>query len=556
MKLLRFLCIISVLTLILLSCAKQSTPSGGPKDTIPPILTNSIPHDKQLNFKGDEITLSFSESVILNNPKDQIIITPSIGKDYKVAAKKKNVTIELEKRLADSTTYTMSFRESIQDITEKNPAKNLKIAFSTANYIDSLSISGTVTDMISGKEAKEITVALYQADTFNIFKHKPSYITKTSDKGIFSLENLKPEKYYIYAYDDKNKNLITDSKSELYGFIAKDTLLSTNIKNIIIPIQKLDARELKLTSARPYGNYFNIKTSKSLNDFSTSSDNQNIFSSYGEDASNIKVYNTFGKIDSLKIFLTGTDSIGNKLDTALYIKFTNRQADKEKFVMTVTENMLEVSKALLRTKIKFNKPISKVNYDTLLIKIDSTNSIQIAEEDLVWNTHKTELEIKKKIDKKYLPKKPDQKQSVTTAQTKIPENKFDLKFGKNTFISVENDSSKSLVENPKILKEEETATLLLSVKTIEKNYIVQLLDKTFKPFQYFRNTPEIKIDNLPPAVYIIRLIIDKNADGKWSLGNYLKKEEPEPTVFYKNQKGDILINLKANWEVGPLLITY
>ena len=174
MKLIRIFACASVITLLILSCAKQSTPTGGPKDTIPPVLVGSIPAEKQKLFKSQKIELEFSELIILNNPKDQIIITPSIGKDYKITAKKNTATIEVDKPLSDSTTYTINFRDAIQDITEKNPARNLHLAFSTGTYIDSLSISGSIHELLTDKFIKDVTVALYQSDTFDIFKHKPS----------------------------------------------------------------------------------------------------------------------------------------------------------------------------------------------------------------------------------------------------------------------------------------------------------------------------------------------------------------------------------------------
>jgi hypothetical protein len=181
--------------IFVLGCARQSTPTGGPKDTIPPVLIKSYPAKGQINFKDNYLELTFSEAVILNNPKEQFLITPSVGKEYKTELRKNKVFIRFEKPLLDSTTYSINFRDGIQDITEKNPARNLKLAFSTGHYIDSLSIAGKVTELLKDKEVKDATVALYQTDTFNIFKHKPVYITRANDKGIFSIENLKPGKY-------------------------------------------------------------------------------------------------------------------------------------------------------------------------------------------------------------------------------------------------------------------------------------------------------------------------------------------------------------------------
>jgi hypothetical protein len=68
------------------------------------------------------------------------------------------------------------------------------------------------------------------------------------------------------------------------------------------------------------------------------------------------------------------------------------------------------------------------------------------------------------------------------------------------------------------------------------------------------NTPALSFEDLPPGDYQIRVILDLNADQSWTPGNFLKSQEPEPIHFYKNEKGSLQINIKANWELGPLLI--
>lgn len=214
-KILRWVLYVFLLT----SCARQSAPTGGPKDTIPPVLVRAIPPNEAINFNDKEIQLLFSETVILNAPKEQLIVTPTIGKEYKIVNRKNSVILTFEDPLEDSTTYTFNFRESVQDITEKNPVRNLQLAYSTGTYIDSLSIEGTVFDMLRGKEIKDATVALHvENDTFNILEDPASYFTKTDEKGKFKISHLKPDNYYLYAFEDKNRNLIVNSRTESYGF--------------------------------------------------------------------------------------------------------------------------------------------------------------------------------------------------------------------------------------------------------------------------------------------------------------------------------------------------
>jgi hypothetical protein len=246
-----------------LQCAKQSHPTGGEKDEIPPALIQSTPPDRKTNFNKNEIELVFDEAIQVNNAREQIIITPSIGKKFEAHYRKNKVFLKLNADLSENTTYTIAFRESIQDLTERNPAANLKLAFSTGDYIDSLSIQGTVYDLLEAKPVKNYLVAAAPyTDTLNFFEHEAQWITLTNAEGEYALDNLKPGKYILYAFDDKNKNLIVDSKSERFGFLAQPVSLDSSITGIKLPVVKLDSRSLKLISAKPIASSFNIRLNK------------------------------------------------------------------------------------------------------------------------------------------------------------------------------------------------------------------------------------------------------------------------------------------------------
>ncbi len=551
---------------ILASCARQTTPTGGPKDSIPPTLVSSNPKKGQVNFKSKTIELTFSEDVILNNPREQLIITPDIGKMPEVKTKKEKVIITLENDLKDSTTYSINFREAVQDITEKNPSPNLKLAFSTGTYIDSLFIEGDIYDLLTSKESKDATVALHQSDTFNIFKHRPVYLTKTDPKGKFKLENLKPGKYFIYAVEDKNKNLIVDSKTESYGFLKEPIDLAKNKNGILIPLIRLDSRPLKMTSSRPYSTYFNIKTTKSLTDFTISTKERDItISSFGEDLTNIKVYNTFTTKDSIAIRFQAVDSIKNSIDTTLYAKFIGRETKPEPFDLTKNNFQIIASKGMLRGFIKFSKPLISLNFDSIYYRLDSLNTIKITEQDIAWDSLYNILTIEKKFDKNLLLKENTPKSNGVTAvavkkdskqilKQKSAENTFYL--GRSAFIGIDLDSSKRSLEELIPLKLENTGVIIIQIETKAKHYVVQLLTKDYQLVSEQRNSRKITFEDLKPGDYQIRLIVDASGDGIWNPGNFFTMQEPEEIKFYKNEKGVSIINLKANWELGPLLIKH
>jgi uncharacterized protein (DUF2141 family) len=432
--------------------------------------------------------------------------------------------------------------------------------------VDSLIIQGLIYDPLRPIPVKEATVALYESDTFNIFKHAPVYITKTDETGLYSIENLKPGTYHVFAIDDKNRNLIVDSKNEKYGFIADPIELRRNQKQIDIPIINLDTRALKLTNSRPYNTYYNIKFSKNLATFKLSSEGTPwLFSSFGEDQSNIRIYNTFNNADSTGIRIQARDSIYNRIDTVLFAKFTDREVKPEAFTYKSEGFKVFARKGLITGKIQFNKPLFGINYDSILYQIDSTKIITFSKAEIQWDSLRNRITIQKNFDPKLLleppatdqPKtKPTQTEKSGAKQQpkKVIKNRFYL--GHATFISIENDSSKASEETLRPVTLEETGMISMKIQTKEEHFIVQLLDKSNNVVRAIEDNKNATFEDVIPAEYQIRLIIDHDGNGEWSPGNFFRKTEPEPTIYYLNEKDNPTINLKANWEVGPLLITY
>jgi len=150
----------SIILLITWGCANVAMPTGGPRDKTPPELLISNPANNQLNFTGNTIELDFNEDIKLKDPKEEILIVPSIGKKTLFSVKKTNLMIKPELEWQPNTTYSVNFREGVQDLSEGNPAENLRLAFSTGSVIDSLTINGRVKDSFSEKVPEKITIAL------------------------------------------------------------------------------------------------------------------------------------------------------------------------------------------------------------------------------------------------------------------------------------------------------------------------------------------------------------------------------------------------------------
>ncbi|HET9486050.1 MAG TPA: hypothetical protein VFO54_01375, partial [Chryseosolibacter sp.] len=493
--------------------------------------------------------------------------------DYKIVNRKNSVIITLEDPLLDSTTYTFNFRETVQDITEKNPVRNLQLAYSTGTYIDSLSIEGHVYDLLKGTDIKDATVALHvENDTFNILEHPAVYFTKTDKAGKFKISHLKPDNYFLYGLEDKNRNLVVNSRTEAYGYLSEHQYLLENIKDVSLGLIRLDAGPLKITSARPYNTYFNIRTSKSLRTFSVvATDSSEITYSYGEDQANIRIYDTTEK-DSIQLHLVALDSIDNAIDTTLYAKFLTREVTPEDFKVNVQSSSLLAQKAELEVVLDFTKPLKEINFDSLYYQIDSLTQVKFKKEDLSWDRLQNQLTIRKKLDQSLFPKADPNGRGSTGARRGFPSQPksdtsktalpalYELNLGRAAFISIENDSSQNVVQAVKPVSQEELAIINVEIRTAEKAFLVELLDKTFKVIRQVKNKKQVRFEDVVPGDYQIRLIIDTNNNGRWDPGNYFRNIEPEHVVYFRHaDQSPIIKGVKANWDIGgggEMFITY
>ncbi len=539
-----------VLTLsILAGCASVTTPTGGPKDETPPELIESNPTNGQKNFKGKSIELIFNEDLKLKDPKEEILISPSPGKNNTYTVKKNKVIIEPENPWEENTTYSINFREGIQDITEGNPAENLRLAFSTGETIDSLSIEGNVGLTFSEKIPEKITVALYQSDTFNIFNHTPTYFTKINKDGFFSIQNLKGGQYYVYAFEDKNKNLKVESKTETFGFLSTPISLAENKDSLKINLIMVDARPPALTSIRHTSETSLIRINKNADSIRIElADKSKALPTFGDKLSELIFYHAFENNDSIKVNLFMIDSVQQSLDTTFYLKRTETKVAKEGFSLKEIYSNYNLQTKKFKHTISFNKPIAEINIDSIYIKIDSLTIIPFTKKDLSIDTlyHTFSLETRIEI--------PKEKENQTDKSKK--KEKPYLRIGKGAVISYQADSSKSITKEITILKEDDTGFVSGKIQTNQKNFIIQLLTSNDILISELRNQKEFSIKYLRPDTYKVRIIIDSNGNGKWDAGNFLQKTEPEKIILYKSEENKYTFPIRANWEYGPLVIKF
>lgn len=195
-------------------CARPSSPSGGPKDTIAPEIVSVTPPNLTTNFKAKEIVLTFNEYLQLKDVQKEVLISPPLGAMPIISTKGKSVVVKFPKDmvLEENTTYKIDFGLAITDNNEGNPAIRYKYVFSTGDSIEKYAISGKIIDAMTGDSIYNALVLLYDAKADSllldstVFKAKKLSVTRTDSSGVFLATNLKPIDYKIYAIKDENGN--------------------------------------------------------------------------------------------------------------------------------------------------------------------------------------------------------------------------------------------------------------------------------------------------------------------------------------------------------------
>lgn len=541
-----------ILILIFSQCANKSAPTGGPRDETPPVLIQSVPENAALNVSTTpEILLEFDEDVTIENAREQIIITPRIDTDFDVKARRNRIIMTFDSALADNTTYTINFRESIVDITESNPAAQLSLAFSTGPYIDSLSISGYVQHVQSGKPAGKATVALYDAsDTLNLLNGLPIYFTETNDSGRYELRNIKSANYHIYSYVDENRNLMAETGSEPYGFFPDTLNLTSDLEGINMNLVRLDVSEFRLISARPSGTTFDIRLNKYITAYSilpidtTLTLLHNLPSTEKE---TISIYPVTFPSDSTQIILTAYDSINQVVQDTLWIQFPDTERDPDEFTTYVDTPPVNISNPVLESEIRFNKPVTDISADSIFIFIDSAFQIPFNDLQYTIDSNRTTAYIIYQFNDSLFNRSETTTPDATSGRVK-QQTPF-LYLGTGAFTSAENDVSEATSTNLQFIPPSALAILNINISASTQQYFIQLLDSNGEIVAERPAASTIRFRNIPPGDYQLRAVLDTNENGKWDPGNILENQLPENIVYFKARNGSQIISLRANFDV-------
>ena len=195
--------VLALLALVGVACANIGSPEGGPRDYTPPMMLRSTPIPGAVNFKGKKVELHFDEIVNLKDQTTRVIVSPAPKEQPIIRAQGKKITVEFQEDLEPNTTYVIDFTDAIEDNNEGNVLDGFSFAFSTGDHLDSLQVSGMVLRASDLETMKNVLVGLHSNLSDSAFSKLPfDRVSRTNSRGEFTLRNVPPGEYHIFALRD------------------------------------------------------------------------------------------------------------------------------------------------------------------------------------------------------------------------------------------------------------------------------------------------------------------------------------------------------------------
>lgn len=549
-------------------CANTTTPpSGGDKDTIPPIITKVVPLPGTVNVPvhKTKVRFTFDEYVKIKDANG-IFLSPPLEKKPKAVIKGKSVEVTFESDLDSNTTYTLDLTGAIADNNEGNLFPGYTLVFSTGSQIDSMCMTGLVQDCNSLMPLKGATVLLYKdhADSAVLLK-RPVAAAKTDDWGFFSLRNIKDTLYRVYAIKDANNNNIYEPESESIAFL--DTLFrpSTMYNDSIYEFKKFDMKDTLLCLARKTDVELNVFREKPSKQMIVKKERVGLRTAYltfmapGTNVHSLrfkglpkeKVIYQFNPVkDSLELWVNDQ----RKMPDTLFLQINYDKTDTNGVLKPTDETVKLALDKKLRAELMKSSSYNKDRKHEDTIAVMTTTADPTTIEQYGFGIEFKYPLIEEAWDSlKFRMRNPRQQEStgkVTVTQdstnlrkyTVMPDQPFQtgydyfLKVPHRLFRDINgyyNDSTELKVTLP---TDEKLGSITLELSGVNQKYIIDLLNdkrnKIIRTLIVEKDGP-VLFPYLKAGSYCIRMTQDVNRNNLVDTGNLLEHRQPEKVRFFK-----------------------
>lgn len=519
-----------MIILLMGACAAQGVLTGGEKDDIPPkvIIEESTP-DKSLNFKGRTFFLTFDEYVKVDDIFNQVIVSPPLVYNPKIVLRGKRMIFEFNEKevLRDSTTYTVQFGNAVKDITESNPAKDLRFVFSTGDIIDSLELSGTITSLDKNEPVADAWALLYDDPSDStVYLSRPYYFGKSDKAGKFTIRNIKAGTYQMVALKDANNNYKYDNPTEQIGFRDSLITIEENIKGISLGVFEEEKKRLIQDVDSIQKGRVNIKFSEPL-----------IQPTFTVSNSNVRIFRTWNGAN-ITIFHQADSLIAWKL----YVDQANGQKDS----INIRSYPLDTSMVQAPLTVSSRGINNQTQHpDSLFYLMSGLPLTSIKSEGFSLFKDSVKLPLSAPI----LSEVP----GTLLVFKPMATGNYTLQIDSASLTDIYGRMNDSLLKiSFTILDRSAFGNLKLEITGFnpDLNYILTLLKKDLIMAEWQHSGNELMIRSflsLLPDTYELKVTEDINRNGRLDKGNFLQKLRPERQRILK------LDPLRANWDVEQKL---
>ena len=571
---------VAIVTSLLYACANMASPNGGPYDELPPKFISSTPAPGQLNYKGKKVEILFDELIQVDKPTENVIITPPQAMQPVIRANGRRVVVELEDTLRENTTYTIDFTNSIADNNEKNILENFSFAFSTGDQIDTLEISGVLLDAATLEPMPGITIGVHTDLADSAFT-TTSFVrtSRTNDRGAFTIRNMAPGTYRIYALEDVMRTYKYSQPGQQIAFgdslivptfelttrqdtTWKDSLTIDTIKTVPythfmpddIALRLFKEKAERQYMLRPERNDEKILTLR----FNAPVDSFPVpvpvnFTPSGDSWYYLQAED--GR-KTLKYWLT--DSLVWQQDTlSVSVDYLKSDSLNQLQPQTDTVNFVMRHRAKAEPKKKKKKDDEPEPIEFLGMNIAPTGTMEMTDTlsitcmEPVAHLDSSLFRLERMVDStwtavdfRFFPDTTNSLRFFILRPWQYAE-EYRLAVDSATVFSVYGKWNNTVNNAFKLKKEEDYGHLYINLIGVDTTAFVELLNSSDVPVRKAKvKAGGALFMDLRPDKYYARLTVDLNGNNEWDTGNYAEKRQPELVIYCPK-----MYQIMQNWQV-------
>ncbi len=573
----------------------MGSPSGGPRDQDPPQVVESEPPNYSTRFVARKIQVTFDEYIVLENVNQELVVSPPMENKPDVKLKKKTLVIQFEEELKENTTYTFNFGDAIKDLHEGNKLQNFEYVFSTGDILDSMSVKGTLRYAETLEKPEEaVNIMLYNDLQDSVpLKEIPLYIGRSNDSGVFSVNNLQPGIYKVFALKDGNNNFIYDIPSEEIAFLDSSLNVSTDFVRTMLGIEPPDSSGLPVNDLQEAEPPLSDSTTAAMDTipepgpdlasiyvdlmlFTEASELQYITDYDRDDRRKLQMTFALPVTDSfdyefihegdeevrfLEDFSVRHDSLSlwvidslqykkdslwlaltyTALDTTqrhvsvrdtLVFTYRERTSNRRERRETETEEVLNVSTIRNRGYQDLHNKLA-LSVDFPLERVTDTLF------SLYYIPDSVEVPVPFRVEKDSVMLN----RALLSADWE-PAARYRLRVLPGALVSIYPLEHDTIDVSFETRDAEYYGQILLNLSQVKHRVLVQLISnrKVISVLEADSDGQYI-FPNLRPEKYSIKFIHDLNRNGRWDTGKYLEKRQPEPVELLPGE-----IEVRSNWD--------